>query len=64
MQYYYGGTDGDDCAIYSLAKLKELGPELTCPSHGEPFANPEGGISDLIVKLRGWCEAYAPDSSL
>jgi glyoxylase-like metal-dependent hydrolase (beta-lactamase superfamily II) len=64
MQYYYGGTDGVDCAIYSLAKLRELGPELVCPSHGEPFPNPDSGMADLIAKLRGWCEAYAPESTL
>ena len=64
LQYYYGGTDGVDCAVFSLAKLRELGSELVCPSHGEPFPNPDGGIGDLIGKLRGWCEAYAPGDSL
>ncbi len=64
LQYYYGGTDGVDCALFSLARIRELAPVLSCPSHGEPFANPDRGISDLMTKLKGWCEAYAPGSSL
>ena len=64
LQYSYGGTDGVDCAVFSLAKLRELGCEFVCPSHGEPFPNPDAGVGDLIGKLRGWCEAYAPGDSL
>ena len=64
LQYYYGGADGVDCAVFSLAKLRELGVDLACPSHGEPFPNPDGGIADLIGKLRGWSEAFAPEQSL
>jgi len=64
LQYYYGGTDGVDCAVFSLAKLREVAPGLVCPSHGDPFPNPDSGISDLITKLKGWYEAYAPESSL
>jgi glyoxylase-like metal-dependent hydrolase (beta-lactamase superfamily II) len=64
LQYEYGGSDGVDCAVFSLAKLRELGSELLCPSHGEPFSNPEGGIGDLIGKLKGWYESYSPESAL
>jgi glyoxylase-like metal-dependent hydrolase (beta-lactamase superfamily II) len=64
LQYYYGGTDGVDCAVFSLARLRELGSELVCPSHGEPFPNPDTGITDLMGKMRGWFEAYAPGDSL
>jgi glyoxylase-like metal-dependent hydrolase (beta-lactamase superfamily II) len=64
LQYYYGRTDGVDFAFFSLTKLREQGTELICPSHGEPFAQPEAGITGLIGKLKGWCEAYASGSPL
>ena len=64
LQYGYLSSDGVDCAIYSLTKLRELAPELVCPSHGEPFATPEAGITDLIQKLRGWYESYSPGAKL
>jgi glyoxylase-like metal-dependent hydrolase (beta-lactamase superfamily II) len=64
LQYEYGGTDGVDCAIFSLLKLRELGSELLCPSHGEPFTNPATGIDELVAKLKGWYQSYAPESSL
>jgi glyoxylase-like metal-dependent hydrolase (beta-lactamase superfamily II) len=64
LQYEYASADGVDVAIFSLAKLRELGLELICPSHGEPFANPETGITDLIGKLKGWWESYSPGMSL
>jgi glyoxylase-like metal-dependent hydrolase (beta-lactamase superfamily II) len=64
LQYNYGSTDGVDFAIFSLTRLRELGSELVCPSHGEPFANPQAGITDLINKMKGWVEAYAPGTSL
>ena len=64
LQYYYGSTDGVDYAIFSLTRVREQGPELVCPSHGEPFNSPEAGIADLIQKLKGWCAAYAPGTTL
>lgn len=64
LQYEYGGTDGVDCAIFSLVKLRELGTELLCPSHGEPFTDPATGIDDLVTKLKGWYQSYAPESTL
>ena len=60
LQYSYGSTDGVDYAIYSLTRLREQGPELVCPSHGEPFNSPADGIDDLIRKLKGWFTAYNP----
>jgi glyoxylase-like metal-dependent hydrolase (beta-lactamase superfamily II) len=62
LQYGYASADGVDVAIFSLTQLRQLGPELICPSHGEPFASPEPGITDLIGKLKGWWESYSPDS--
>ena len=64
LQYNYGSTDGVDYAIFSLTRVREQGPELACPSHGEPFNQPEAGITDLINKLKGWYAAYAPESTL
>ncbi|MFB3920732.1 MAG: MBL fold metallo-hydrolase [Terriglobia bacterium] len=64
LQYQYGSTDGVDFAIFSLTRLREQGPELICPSHGEPFANPEAGMTDLIAKMKGWIESYSPGTSL
>ena len=64
LQYQYGSTDGVDFAIFSLTRVREQGPELVCPSHGEPFLQPEAGITDLIHKLKGWYAAYAPESTL
>jgi glyoxylase-like metal-dependent hydrolase (beta-lactamase superfamily II) len=60
----YGSMDGVDFALFSLTKLRELGPELVCPSHGEPFARPEAGIGDLVRKIRGWYESFAPGAPL
>lgn len=64
LQYSYGSTDGVDYAIYSLTRLREQGPELVCPSHGEPFNSPAAGIDDLIRKLKGWYSAYDPGNTL
>ena len=64
LQYQYGSPDGVDFATFSLSKLRELGPELVCPSHGEPFASPAAGMTDLIGKMKGWYEAYSPGSTL
>ncbi len=64
LQYSYGNTDGVDYAIYSLTRLREQGPELVCPSHGEPFNSPADGIDDLIRKLKGWFTAYNPGDTL
>lgn len=64
LQYSYGSTDGVDCAIFSLTRVREQGPELICPSHGEPFNQADAGIADLIDKLKGWYSAYSPDAPL
>ena len=64
LQYNYGSPDGVDYAVFSLTRLREQGPELVCPAHGEPFNSPEAGIADLIHKLKGWYAAYAPESTL
>ncbi len=50
-QVNYGGAEGVDLGIYSLARLREQKPELLCPSHGEPLKDPEAGIGETIGKL-------------
>lgn len=64
LQYNYDSPDGVDFAIFSLARLRELAPEVVCPSHGEPFTNPAAGIDDLMGKLKGWYQLYSPGSDL
>ncbi len=54
LQYYYGEHEGVDLSIYSLTELSKLKPELLCPSHGRPVADPLPGMAELIDKLRDW----------
>ena len=49
---------------FRSTRIREQGPELICPSHGEPFNQADAGIADLIDKLRGWYTAYAPGGAL
>ena len=50
-QIQYGGSEGIDLGIYSLARLREQKPELLCPSHGEPMAAPAEAITATIGRL-------------
>src|SRR5437870_2994762 len=45
-QINYGGAEGIDFGIYSLARLRELKPELLCPSHGDPLKDPDAGMQE------------------
>lgn len=60
LQYSYGTTDGIDFAVHSLTRLREMAPELVCPSHGEPFSNPDAGLDSLITRLSRWYYFYGP----
>ncbi len=51
-QVNYGGSEGIDLGIYSLARLREQRPELMCPSHGDPLRDPDAGI-DRTIKVLG-----------
>jgi glyoxylase-like metal-dependent hydrolase (beta-lactamase superfamily II) len=64
LQYQYMSTDGVDFAVYSLAHLRDLGPQFICPSHGEPFVSVDAAFNDLIAKMRDWVESYAPGTGL
>ena len=50
-QLQYGGSEGIDLGIYSLARLREQKPELLCPSHGEPMNSPDDAINTTIPRL-------------
>lgn len=50
-QVNYGGSEGIDLGIYSLARLREQKPEMLCPSHGDPLPDPGSGIADTIRRL-------------
>lgn len=50
-QINYGGAEGIDMGIYSLARLAEQNPALVCPSHGDPIDSPDGAIRQTIRHL-------------
>ncbi|MCC6859750.1 MAG: MBL fold metallo-hydrolase [Bryobacterales bacterium] len=50
-QVNYGGSEGIDLGIYSLARLREQKPALVCPSHGRPMPDPDGAIGQTIRSL-------------
>jgi glyoxylase-like metal-dependent hydrolase (beta-lactamase superfamily II) len=50
-QINYGGAEGVDLGIYSLARLRERRPRLLCPSHGDPMRDPDDAIGETIRRL-------------
>lgn len=58
LQYQYGAVDGVDCALVSIDHLLRRGPQLLCPSHGEPMANAAAALTLLADRLRSWYEFY------
>ncbi|HWQ55336.1 MAG TPA: MBL fold metallo-hydrolase [Bryobacteraceae bacterium] len=50
-QVNYGGAEGIDLGIYSLARLREERPAIVCPSHGEVMREPDAAIDRTIRKL-------------
>jgi glyoxylase-like metal-dependent hydrolase (beta-lactamase superfamily II) len=58
LQYFYAGTDGVDLLAYSLRSLAEQGPEMLCPSHGDPMREPSEAIRELIEKLEAWLDFW------
>lgn len=53
-QVDYGGFEGIDFGICSLARLRELKPTILCPSHGEPLREPDNGIAETMGRLSGY----------
>lgn len=50
-QINYGGSEGIDLGIFSLARLAKQKPDLVCPSHGEPLADPANAILETRKHL-------------
>jgi len=50
-QVNYGGSEGIDLGIYSLARLRELKPAMVCPSHGDALPDPDAGIAQTVDRL-------------
>jgi glyoxylase-like metal-dependent hydrolase (beta-lactamase superfamily II) len=50
-QVNYGGAEGIDLGVYSLARLREAKPALVCPSHGDPVPDPDAAIATTIERL-------------
>jgi len=50
-QIAYGGAEGIDFGIGSLARLRELNPDLVCPSHGSPISDPGPAIGKTVDRL-------------
>jgi glyoxylase-like metal-dependent hydrolase (beta-lactamase superfamily II) len=50
-QVNYGGSEGIDLGIYSLARLREQKPEMLLPSHGKPIPDPDSAISETVRRL-------------
>jgi glyoxylase-like metal-dependent hydrolase (beta-lactamase superfamily II) len=53
-QINYGGFEGVDLGVYSLARLAEQKPELLCPSHGEPMPDPASAIDSTSRALTAY----------
>jgi glyoxylase-like metal-dependent hydrolase (beta-lactamase superfamily II) len=50
-QWSYNGAEGAAASIASLLDLKERGPTLLLPSHGDPIGPPEPAIDLLVERL-------------
>ena len=50
-QVNYGGAEGVDLGIFSLARLREQKCSLLCPSHGDPLPDPDSAIELSIDRL-------------
>ncbi len=49
-QITYGGAEGIDLGLYSLAQLRDQRPELICPSHG-PVSNDAVAAIDQTMRV-------------
>lgn len=56
LQFMYNQSSAVDFLIYSLEKMRDLAPDLACPSHGAPFEAAREGIAELALEMRGYME--------
>lgn len=63
-QVNYGGSEGIDLGIFSLAQLREQKPEILCPSHGRPLPDPDAGIRQTIDRLTEYFRFQAGEPTL
>lgn len=54
LQYAYGAGDGCDYMVYSLAKLRDRGCDVLCPSHGDPMRETSSALKSLEDKIRDY----------
>ena len=68
-QVNYGGSEGIDLGIFSLARLREQRPAMLCPSHGEVIPDPDTAMAQTMERLTDYyrfqtgnrpCEAFRP----
>jgi glyoxylase-like metal-dependent hydrolase (beta-lactamase superfamily II) len=57
-QINYGGLEGIDFGIYSLARLREQKPQLLCPSDGDVLPDPDSGIAETIRRLSDYYQFH------
>jgi glyoxylase-like metal-dependent hydrolase (beta-lactamase superfamily II) len=50
-QVTYGGVEGIDMGIYSLARLREQKPAMMLPSHGQPIPDPDAAMAETMKRL-------------
>ncbi len=62
-QINYGGSEGVDLGIYSLARLRERKRRLLCPSHGEPMRDSDTAIRQTITRLSDYYRFQAGEPS-
>ncbi len=53
-QVNYGGEEGIDLGIYSMAQLLESQPQMLCPSHGDVMPDAAGALNATIRSLRSY----------
>jgi glyoxylase-like metal-dependent hydrolase (beta-lactamase superfamily II) len=63
LQYFYQEHEGVDFALYSLAELAKLEPQMVCPSHGKEIDDPQAAIAALQQNLRDWYHFWKPDGT-
>jgi glyoxylase-like metal-dependent hydrolase (beta-lactamase superfamily II) len=51
LHWDYSNPDGIDCALHSVRRLREIGPDVLAPAHGVPMTDPDGALAELEDNL-------------